>query len=291
MIIKRDGKASIMFNPITGLKVRVSPDVYEKSTTPELVDIKLTNYCAYGCEFCYQSSTKEGIHGDTDYILTVIDELSKQKTFEVAFGGGEPAEHPDFVRILNYTKKSGVVPNFTTFGTSWLKNQEILQAVKETVGGIGVSVHDSKTVSKYRKIKEALVGSRVKVMVQHVFGTVGYEELIPLAESVDHILYLGYKTVGFGNRFQPTKYTSDEVKNLLSLSNKKISVDTAFVDNYRNILLSMGIKKELITSPEGKFSCYVDAVTKKMGPSSYIEEAKMISLSDISSFKQIYATF
>lgn len=292
--IRNDGKARVFFDSITGLKIRHAEGDYSKSTYPELVDVKITDYCPYKCSFCYQASLPDGKHGDLDYIKASLDTLAAMGTFEIAYGGGEPAEHPNFAEILDYTTKVGMVPNFTAFGTSWMKNEEILESVKRNVGGIGVSVHDVASVGKYHRIKEKMKGGRAKVMMQHVFGTKGFEETVQLAAAVDHVLFLGYKTVGFGNKFQPNKFTKEEVSTIVKAC-KKLSVDTAFVDAYGDILQECGVKASLIASPEGKFSCYIDAVEKTMAPSSYVKKDEMKPLkSDNAMFENLkkeYATW
>lgn len=53
---RRDGDTCIVFNSNTGTKLRFSPNYdapdYTKSSLPELVDLKITDNCTYGCEFC-----------------------------------------------------------------------------------------------------------------------------------------------------------------------------------------------------------------------------------------------
>ena len=43
----------------------------EKSEKPMLVDLKITNYCTFGCNFCYQKSKKKGKHAEIDKIKKV----------------------------------------------------------------------------------------------------------------------------------------------------------------------------------------------------------------------------
>lgn len=56
-VARKDGSTWAFFHRPTGNKIRFSFEdnvVYEKSSLPELVDVKITDYCPYGCEFCYQ---------------------------------------------------------------------------------------------------------------------------------------------------------------------------------------------------------------------------------------------
>lgn len=269
MKVKLDGEAKVFFSECTGLKIRASPKPYEKSATPELVDIKITDYCPYGCSFCYQSSTKKGQHATFARLSEYVDLLASLEVFELAIGGGEPSMHPDFVKFLYYTRDRGVVPNFTTFGVDWLK-PEIIQAVNDTVGGIGVSVHSDKDLAKYNRIKKEV---KVQVLAQHVLGTKSIKEVLAIVDQAEHVLLLGYKTVGFGSSMKPYQFHPDEIDAIFKSANK-LSVDTAFLDLYGKDLDRLKIPKELRSSPEGKFSCYIDAVQQKMGPSSYTTDLK-----------------
>ena len=72
----------------------------------------------------------------------------------------------------------------------------------------------------------------------------------------------------------------------------KLSVDTAVVDQYPDLCKALGVPEALVTSPEGKFSCYIDAVTDKMGPSSYVSPKTMTPLpKNIEAFKEVFATY
>jgi hypothetical protein len=277
IVTKLDKNARIVFDPRTGMKLRYADGDYLKSTTPELVDVKITDFCPYKCSFCYQASLPEGKHGSTSYIKRVIDVLSSMSVFEIAYGGGEPSDHPDFAEIIQHTAERGIVPNFTAFGVKWMRDERVIEAVRRYVGGIGVSVHNVAHIAKVDKAVDATAGSNVKVMAQHVFGTLPFEDTMKIVDRSPHVLMLGYKTVGFGSSFQPFEFSNGQVRELIKAS-KKLSVDTAFVDRYSEAMFECGINPILTASPEGKFSCYVDAVEQKMAPSSYVEKQTMVPL-------------
>jgi uncharacterized radical SAM superfamily Fe-S cluster-containing enzyme len=87
---------------------------------PELLDVSITDYCATGCPFCYRGSTEAGQHASTSYLRRLAAACGEAGVFEVAIGGGEPTEHPDFVEILRAFRDAGVVPNFTTRNVDYL---------------------------------------------------------------------------------------------------------------------------------------------------------------------------
>lgn len=295
----------ITYNPLTGMKMRLNFDNtaadYVKSSMPELVDLKVTDQCLFGCKFCYMSSTKEGKHADLASVKKILDALADMGVFEVAIGGGEPTHNPDLPEILTYAHQLGITPNFTTFGVDWLRNQQLVDTVKHTVGAVGVSVHKASDLKKVKRIVETLHNGNkwsdryVNVTAQHVVGTVDLADTADLLEQTwqqgVNLLLLGYKNVGFGTRMTP--HDLEGLDTLLKLrqtsrphwgtSFSMLGVDTAFVQNFGALLEEMEINRTLLTSEEGAFSMYVDAVTLTQGPSSYMPE-KMIPL-DVSKAK------
>jgi organic radical activating enzyme len=292
--VRQDGENWCLFNAHSGAKIRVSflphtPE-YVKSSVPELVDLKISDYCSVGCEFCYQSSTKAGKHADLDNIKTILNSLGDMGVFEVAIGGGEPTQYPHLIQVLEHAAAQNIVPNFTTFMVDWLKNDKLVKAVKDHVGAIGVSVHSAKELNKITKIEHVLNGNRgwgdrrVQVTAQHVVGSVDISETAQLLDAcwdqgVD-LLLLGYKPVGFGALHAPYDLTGLDTLLRLRRDRKphwraKISmlgVDTAFVQQFGSLLTELEIPQVLVTSEEGKFSMYVDAVTLTQGPSSYMPD-------------------
>ncbi len=307
--VKIEGDYWCLFSSSTGTKSRISfnedAPAYVKSITPELVDVKITDYCGRGCNFCYQSSTKHGVHGSLDKIDKLFAMLGKMGVFEVAIGGGEPTDHPDFAKIIESAVSHDLVPNFTTLSDAWLHDADIMTAVAN-VGGIGVSCSDKKALALAGQIKNALSTSgnwNTKVSAQHVLGSVPIgvtAELIEAAfEQRIPLLLLGFKEVGFGAAYLRHDGPETAVALALALDTAKqshkwaqLSVDTALVDQYPDILTALNVPNVLVTSPEGKFSCYVDAVDEVMGPSSYVEKAEMTPVcTTVEDFKVVYATY
>ncbi len=306
--LKNDGKFWIFYNSKTGSKMRFSFDVddvdaetYAKSTTPELVDVKITDYCPRGCEFCYQASTKKGIHADIKQINSLLWTLKSMEVFEVAIGGGEPTMHPDFAEILDTCSYNDIRPNFTTYSKAWLKKKKIVDAVKANVGGVGVSIHTEKDLDLMEDIAEKINGNRrnfsghwtdedVSITGQHVLGTHPLDETIELiAEAWNRdmpVLLLGYKDVGFGSNFKPYDMTGIELALKLLLESPEnryhvtLSVDTAVLDQHPLLCETLGVTKILTTSAEGAFSMYIDAVEGRMAKSSYVPSYEYVKLHD-----------
>lgn len=110
---------------------------------PELVDISISNHCSKGCSFCYRNSTKNNSFMTIDEYSFVLDSLQHPKwgnVFQVAIGGGEPLEHPNFIDIINATYARSIVPNFTTNGD--LINETIAKEISSKVGAVAISCQD-----------------------------------------------------------------------------------------------------------------------------------------------------
>lgn len=279
--LRRDGDCYVVFNYRNGAKLRLAPEGtrYEKATKPELVDLKITDQCVYGCKVCYQGSTPDGKDADSKSITEVIQALGINGlgVFEIAIGGGEPTGSANFVHAIRFARENIIVPNFTTFAVDWLLDPEKVEAAN-LCGGIGVSIWRKEDLRKVDKIKKATTGPHV--VAQHVYGTLPAKETAELIKAAleggYHLLMLGYKEVGFAAGKPPhdmTKVPTDHYDYLPSyrLSNTKgrISVDTAFVKKHQDFLEYVKANKLYVATQEGAFSMYVDAVTMTAHRSSY----------------------
>lgn len=299
---KKDGDYWIFFDVKRGEKIRFSFNdnvkKYEKSKIPELVDLNITDFCDNGCKFCYKDSTNKGKHANYQDILKIHQALSNMGVFEVALGGGEPTKHPEFNTIITLDSWKDPVTrpiiNFSTYSTDWLTDEDIVKNVKRYVGGIGVSIHSVDDIENILKpITEKINGKAYSfysylnndmrnkeycaITAQHAFGSVPFDDFMNILEKCDeqciHLLLLGYKTTGRGNSFNIYNYTDEQLKEIFLFikdSNTiKLSVDTLFANNYKKYLDELEIPDYRYCVNEGKFSCYIDAVSKTMSPSSF----------------------
>lgn len=299
---RQDGEAIVGFNCETGMKFRWAKTPYTKSAIPELVDVKITDYCGFKCAFCYQGSTTEGLHAPTDRILSTFQDLAGWGVFEIAIGGGEPIAHPDFETIMRAGRAMGLSLSFTTFNKAFDKTHPSLLPLLNEMdaypkdnsiicGSTGVSVHGPKDVEALNQLRGRLHSANCyrELTAQTVVGATPMRTIErTLDVCVDHnipLLLLGYKTTGRGEGRQKQTDINTLRKILLKAKRKtehaawtgngtsfSLSVDTAFLDLYSPLLDDLDVPLSLRSSPEGKFSMYVDAVTNQCGPSSYNPE-------------------
>lgn len=146
---------------------------------PEFYDVKITGYCSGNCHYCYQDSTQTQVHYE-DIIkktVTFFGPMTKnERPFQVALGGGNPNEHPDFKPLLASLDALGIVPNYTTNGIGL--TDEIIKATKKYCGGVAVTCHEHLD-STWRSASKALYDNGIML---------NFHNLISDKKSVDNFI-------------------------------------------------------------------------------------------------------
>jgi organic radical activating enzyme len=270
----------VLFNKKTGAKVRFTfqdlDKKIEKSSKPELVDLKITNYCDLNCPYCYQNSSSNGNHAtDINYILWKLESLG---VLEIAIGGGEPTTHPEFLSILKEIHDYNMVANFTTRSLKWLEDDKFRESVFQYSRSFAYSVTTLNQIKNwYQLIEKYHINNwdSIRSSVQYVIGSNTEDELKKIMEFCGKhfisLTLLGFKTNGRGSQFTPF-----DNSNWLSIAKEnkyiRLGIDTLLAKQYENELEKFNINPVLYGTEEGKFSMYIDAVDKKIGRSSYCDE-------------------
>ncbi|MBZ9751956.1 radical SAM protein [Deinococcus sp. HMF7604] len=237
---------------------------------PELLDVKLTDVCSVGCAFCYQDSRPDRRHAQLEDVAQIAAEAGRAGVFEVALGGGEVSEYPDFLAVLHLFRGAGVVPNFTTRRMRWLA--QLWPQVRGLVGGVAVSVGRAAEVRLLGSLIPASERLSGQLVAQVVMGTVQREELRSLVWEAGaagiRVTLLGFKDVGRGQTFQPLPYTWWLADLADYVRHTPVSIDTALAAECPADLAALLVPGSYHTE-EGRFSAYVDAVAMTLAPSSY----------------------
>lgn len=282
-----------VFNTKTGRKTHITFDdniAAEKSFAPELVDLKITDFCTKGCSYCYQSSSPTGEHADYNFVWEMLGTLGNLEVFEVAIGGGEPVDHPDFIRILDIAHRAGLTPNFSTKKINWLHNPIKRKKILSFIGGFAYSVDKpgqaeylGKTLKYYDVTKASLQ------IIPGLMSVYNLESI--LREAYKYGLsctLLGVKVSGRGqkalDKFKKYTKSYDEtywLQSIKKLNNKEkiyptISIDTCLASVSKDLLEIEGISPKRYYTKEGMFSMYIDAVNKTMGPHSFCDKEEMV---------------
>ena len=278
----------VIFNQEDGTKIRFRltrdpaqmKNVPVCASTPELVDIKITDQCGKGCEYCYQNSNVNGQQANRFWSYLIAQHLAELQVFEVSLGGGEPTIHPEFMQYLKGFREVGIVPNFTTRNLAWLRDPYMAHGFMEFCGAFALSVNKEEEVKNLVTLLDYNSIDHNKAAVQVVLGTIESHHLAGIlracADAGVRATLLGFKSVGRGANYQPRNY-----RNWLEIvkdSQAKVSIDTALAAEYQQQILAAGISPYMFDVKEGAFSCYIDLVQNKIGPSSFCKPEEMLPL-------------
>lgn len=145
VVIKKhpDAHYKTLFSRDTGFFARIEDDGYPEpfwaEDGPELLDISITNYCEHGCAFCYRQSSINGKHMSLDELRMVVEQAKEAGVLQIALGGGNPNQHPQFIEILRTIRESGIVPSYTSNGEGL--TDEILEATTKYCGAMALSLY------------------------------------------------------------------------------------------------------------------------------------------------------
>lgn len=300
----------VLQNDRNGNKVRFSFKTNEetkKSSFPELVDLKITNHCGYGCTFCYQSSTKEGKHGGIEEIETALNLLAKSKTMEIAIGGGEPTSHPEILRILQKTKSLNMLTCFTTKNFDLNEHPDFLEILK-TTDSIAFSCNSLVEVQKFFALRTIVNASDLDwdtlpdlyiQMIPELMSDEIFDKILSfISENMwgAKVTLLGYKDFGFGEKYKPknrfaTSQWIDTVKKYSNIQQTKFGIDSVLVSKWKKELIEQHVDPLAMVGEEGKFSCYLDAVNMTVHKSSFSKDSGIELTGKESDIIEYYKTF
>lgn len=238
---------------------------------PELIDLKITDYCDMGCSFCYQNSTKQGKHSYLKNIKGLVTLLPAN--VEYAVGGGEPTSHPEFPEILkvlacgDYSNTVNRLVNFTTKSTKWFKNSTVVDAVNKYVSGVAYSITNASELDLFYELHCKHIKT-VAMYIHIIPDMLSMDEICAIldwADTKSHwqsenrvaVTMLGYKNIGRATTNLPTH--SDLSRIFDSRRKAQIGVDTKFMNDYFGLIPQKIIDSKLYTIHEGEFSMYIDA--------------------------------
>ena len=120
---------------------------------------------------------------------------------QIAIGGGNPNQHPDFIEILRYIRDNGIVPSYTTNGEGL--SDEILEATKMYCGAMAISVYAPYNESAYLELVNRAKYFGVKVNLHIILTTDSICQIIKWLKNPPQffynsnaIIFLNYKNVG-----------------------------------------------------------------------------------------------
>ena len=289
MLARHIGDYHFLADAESGVTFRWGKTLEENPTfapVPELADISISNRCSKGCSFCYKDSTPDGKVMSVEEYCHVLDSMNLPEygnVFQVAIGGGEPLEHPDFLKIVDETAKRGIVMNFTTNGQ--LLSAEMCRAIKGKVGAMAVS---AISISDLKKIRPAIGSAEgLKVNVHFILSRESIEEATEivkgdhndLLKGINAIVFLTYKPAGRGTTDMVLK-DGEGMKAFIEAvkapkTTCKIGFDACFVPM---LIRGKVVRNEMVDVCEGGFfSVYIDE-NMRVSPCSFSGDRDAYSL-------------
>jgi hypothetical protein len=234
---------------------------------PESIDLKITNWCDAGCQWCHESSTKQGKHAKLGDVVEVL--LGMEYGTEVAIGGGDPLSHPEIKGILATAAGLGLVPNVTVNGKHLSRHARLIGHLraKRLIYGLGVSWTPNLSLHGWDD------GNTV---VHMIAGLHSVDTALRLCRHYK-LLILGYKRHGRGLE----QYNSDVERSLkqwtywagtLMRRGRLVAFDNLAIEQLRvQEQVTPEAWERLYMGNDGQFTMYVDAVAREFAVSSTSE--------------------
>lgn len=196
------------FNRQTGMFVRwgtnLEDDPAFSPIGPEILDLEISvNGCPNGCRFCYKGNTAAPATNMTfQQFKQIVDKMPKTLT-QIAFGITGVKTNPDFVKMMQYCRALGIVPNFTLSGIDL--DDEMAERCAKLVGALAVSAYQQdknvcyNTVQKFTGL--GIDQTNIHLMVSDQTIDFVYEVLHdrmndPRLAKMNAIVFLGVKPKG-----------------------------------------------------------------------------------------------
>ena len=287
----------------TGVTFRWGKNFHENpymAPWPELADISISNYCTNGCSYCYRESSENGKFMSLDEYKFVLEQLTSKEygsVFQIAIGGGEPLLHPDFNQIIQLTRKYGIIPNYTTSGKFF--NKENIQTTREFCGAVAISWDPYRDLSteELSDIGLYLLKNGIGANIHYVFSEQTAETAAEILngthddqlQNFNSIIFLTYKPTGRAKKSATIK-SDKPLKSFLNLvdnpiTNLKIGFDACFVPV---LFRTTDVDIDFIDSCEcGFFSVYINE-DLDVTPCSFCNENKFVYNLEQFSFEHIW---
>lgn len=180
---------------------------------PEILDIEISvNGCpkinGENCRFCYkENSSDKPTNMSFDVFKNIVDKMPKVLT-QIAFGITGVQTNPDFIKMLEYSREQGIIPNYTLSGADL--TEEIAKKTSELCGAVAVSVYEANKDLCYDTIERftSLGMNQVNIHVLLSKETLSfvYEVLKDIKKDnrlrkLNAVVFLGIKPKGRAKSF------------------------------------------------------------------------------------------
>lgn len=295
------------FNRNTGLFARIEKKGHQLPFWaihgPEMLDVSITNWCDRNCSFCYRNSDIAGKHMSIESLDLILKQAHEIGVCQIALGGGNPNQHPNFSKILNLIReKYDIVPTYTTNGRGL--SEEVIRSTKKYCGAVAVSAYPP-----FREMVKAIrifTSRHIKTNIHFLLTNKSIETAISwlknppeILTKINALVFLNYKPVGNNVDLNLLLSKSKRINKFFNLLSQKrhdfkVGFDSCSISG---VIKYLNIDYTFLEACEaGRFSCFISE-EMKMYPCSFMEgksdgaELKKNRIIDIwkyeNSFKEI----
>lgn len=268
-----------IFNQQTGFFVRKEDKGYTEPSWamdgPELIDLSITNYCERNCSFCYRRIKKdEAQFMCLDDVINVASQARDSGTLQIALGGGNPNQHPEFVEILRIIREYNIVPSYTTNGDGL--TDDILRATAKFCGAMAVSVYPPFSENKFQVLLSRIKDYGITVNLHTIIKNDNIDLWLKWLHNppsffkyVNAIIFLNYKPVRKGTFSLDNDRARLFFETINKCDNVKIGFDSCSISG---ISQWMDVPEYLVEPCEAaRFSAFISE-DMKMYPCSFMIE-------------------
>ncbi len=263
-----------------GKTIRIALDPNKPITDlkfPEFYDVKITDRCRGNCPYCYQNSKLKAVN-DLDILdkfNSIFEPMSEnERPFQIAFGGGEPTEHPLFLPLIERCHDLGITPNYTTNGMN--VTLDLIKFTEDYCGGVALSAHphlDKYWIKALKIFYKKYIKVNLHVIISDKESIERFLKIYNKYEfMIDYFVLLPYEVAG---RAKKVKLDFDYLfDTLVTLGTDKIAFGANFYPYIKHHSISETMDISLY-EPE-IMSKYIDLTTMKCYKSSFnLTEVKL----------------
>lgn len=264
-----------------GTKIRHTYDDEFVPSFAENVDIKLTDKCTVGCQFCYEGSTPSGRHGD----IVSYDFINHLHPYTEMALNGNDMDNPQLDEFLTILRKQEVFPNITVHQNQFIKNYDKIKKLVDggMVFGVGVSL------LKPTENLLDMLSNIPNAVIHTINGILTEDNCTALMGKGVKVLILGYKDMGRGASYLENASCS-VTKNMSWLYDSLPSVVKSFEAlSFDNLAIEQLNVRRLMSKEEwdtfymgddGNFTFYIDMVKGEFAKNSL--DSKRYKIGDMS---------
>lgn len=266
-----------------GTKIRETEEDNFIPSFAENCDVKITDYCDGGCEWCYEGCSTKG--KDADLLSQKwVDTLHPYT--ELALNGNT-LKHPQLLPFLQKLHDKKIIANITVSQKHFMKNLDFLHDLtdKQLIWGLGISLESPtpKFIEEVQKFPNAVIHT--------INGVLTGPQICGIVHRNLKILILGYKQLNRGADFlkdhaQTVQTNQFVLKKLLpalinNKSFKAISFDNLAIEQLEvKKLMSEKEWNEFYMGDDGSHTFYIDMVGGTFSKNSITSNDKRYPIMD-----------